>query len=909
MSKFITFNGVTLYHPGGLTKVDAAGMAQVAAGASGIVGIIGEADYGQPYDPANNSPKVYTFTDPDTAVDAFKSGPLADSIDFLFNPSNDIRIPGGAQQIVAIKSNIDTQSSIVAQNQASDAVSLTFTSVIYGKYSNALSAKVARNEADTDTLDVTVTDGNTATVETFTQICGDPLLDVQYAPSTPVQVGSNYTTTGAGGVGRLVVAGLSTEDEGRWVMIVSSPGGVPGGTIRRIGDTGTGTGGVAGSNIDIEGDFFNAAGASTAPGSGTVFQVLREAAGPFFVHTYNSATTTITVNARSDQQPAGYTAGAPLFWTNASGDGAYGAPRTGPCYVHIVSGTGAGQVRRIVTTGAVTAGASTDIEVVNGFATNPDNTSQFVFINAVPKNTAGTPDAPTATGGNAMGEGAFGVIAGASGISNSLSLQVRPGWGEPASHGGASVDFNNAGPARAADWTFTLASTLNVNAFVTALNNGNVISGATKGSDTSGSWKARVGLGRDGALPTSRFDFTGRANGAYTGAATAAGVDCLCDFETDHPADKETGDFGTNPNRYHRFTDNLALLIDTINSQSQLVSAARATVAGSAPYAGANFGDGVTAFATFALSGGAYNATTASGLVDCFEELIKHRQDTAVALWSSDATNFTIDYVHSLLAQHAKNGAGAYKNEVDCIAAVRPPATDTKAVGMTLIKTGASTLNDRNVALVFQDVKRAGLTGAVTQFEPHMLACAAAGMQAGSPIGTPLTFKLVKATDILCRNQKIDTLDKNTSDELLQSGVLFSEKVKGQGFRIVKNLSTYTSTDNVAYTDRNVNYELNYIAYDLRTFIENRFTGAKATPAIVASVKSSVISKLEVYKRDLEIIVDSEDLATGTKLNAYKNLKVTVSGDICTIRFEIFPAVGINYITFEIFAQLPTLSA
>ena len=520
MSKFITFNGVTLYHPGGLTKVDAAGMAQVAAGASGIVGIIGEADYGQPYDPANNSPKVYTFTDPDAAVDAFKSGPLADSIDFLFNPSNDIRIPGGAQQIVAIKSNIDTQSSIVAQNQASDAVSLTFTSVIYGKYSNALSAKVARNEADTDTLDVTVTDGNTATVETFTQICGDPLLDVQYAPSTPTLVGTTHTTTGAGSATTLALTTaaatppITAEDEGRYVMIVS--GAVPGGTVRRIAD-----GGHAAGAITVEGTFMNSTGVATAPGTGAVFKIIREAIGPFFVTSYAAATSTMTVDARSANQPAGYSAGGPLFWLDAPSQGRYGDPENGPAYVHIVSGTGAGQIRRVVDgTGVVSGGTSSTVQVINGFATNPDNTSQFVFINAVPKNTAvsGTVDAPTATGGNAMGEGAFGVIAGASGISNSLALQVRPGWGEPASHGGASVNINSAGPARAADWTFTLASTLNVNAFVTALNNGNVISGATKGSDTSGSWKARVGLGRDGALPTSRFDFTGRANGAYTGA-------------------------------------------------------------------------------------------------------------------------------------------------------------------------------------------------------------------------------------------------------------------------------------------------------------------------------------------------------------------------------------------------------
>jgi hypothetical protein len=910
VAKFITFNGVTLYHPGGLTKVDASGMAQVGAGASGIVGVIGEADYGQPYDPAGGSPKIYTFTDPDAAAETFKSGPLADSIDFLFNPSNDVRIPGGTQQLIAIKSNIDARSSVVAQNQAADAVSLTFTSIIYGQYANALSVKVARNEANTDTLDVTVTDGNTATVETFTQICGTPLLDVQYAPSTPAQVGSEYTTdAGAAAANVLAFAAvpgtITASDEGRYVQITGSATQAHlVGQVRRIR-----SGGVGATTLTLAGDFCDAAGAASAnPATGTIFRIIREAIGPFYVNSYVPATTIVTVEGHADDQPALWSAGDPLFWAAAADVAHYADSQNGPCYMHIVSGTGAGQIRRITVATSSTPLRNNTFTVQNGFETDPDNTSQFVFINAVPKNTAGVLDAPTATGGNAMGEGAFGVIAGAGGISNSLSLQVRPGFGEPATHGGASVTLGNAGPARAADWTYTLSTTLNINALVTALNNGTVISGAATGVDaTIGSWKARVGLGRDGALPTSRFDFTGRANGAYTGAATAAGVDCLCDFETDHPVNKETGDFGTNPNRYHRFTDNLMLLIDTLNAQSQLVNAARATAVG-VP-AGANFGDGVTAFATFALTGGAYNATTAAGLAACFDELIKYRQDTAVALWSSDTAAFTIDYVHALLAQHAKNGAGAYKNEVDCIAAIQPTSGSTYDVALNLIKTKATILNDRNVALVFQDIKRAGLTGSVVQFEPHMLACAAAGMQAGSTVGTPLTFKLVRTIEIICNNTRVDALDRNTSDELLKSGVFFAEKVKGQGYRIVRNLSTYTATDNVAYTDRNVNYELNYMAYDLRTFIENRFTGVKATPAVVASVKSSVITKLEVYKNDLEIIVDSQDLSTGATLNAYRNLKVTISGDICTIRFEIFPAVGINYITFEIFAQLPTLSA
>ena len=903
MAKFITFNGVTLVHPGGLTKIDADGMAQVGGGVSGVVGVIGEADYGQPYNPTTAAddgvePKVYQFTDPQSMSDTFKSGPLADAVDFLFNPSNDVRIPGGVQRVIALKSNLDTQSSAVAQNIVGDAVACTLKSVVYGKNTNSIALTTSVNAADGNTIDVSIVDGSTNTTETFTQVAGEALLDVQYAPSQPTVAVIEITTNAlAADAEKLPMAATPAGcDIGRWVQITGHDGTQPEllGQVRRIQA-------IAGNIIEVQGNFLDDAGTGTAiPKAGTKFKVLREAVGPFFVNAYNSTTKVVTLKGAKDDQPSSYSAGSPLFWTDATGATHIASATSGPGYIHIVSGTGAGQIRRINAATSAANGEST-LTIENGFATNPDNTSQFVFINAVPDTSA-----PTYTGGNATGEGAIGVVAGASGLATTLDLQVRPGAGEPASHGGAAIAFGGAGALRAADWSWALSGTLNANALVSAINLGNVISGASKGSDTTvGAWKARVGLGRNGLLTTDRLDFSGRANGAIAGGVGSSGVDCLCDFETTNPSG--LGTYNATPNRYHRFVDNLAQLIDTVNAQSALVVAKRATVAGSAPYAAANFGDGVPAFSTFPLAGGAYTATTSTSLRDCFDELIKHRHNTCVPLWSESTSQFSIDYVHSLIQTNVKRGAGVYKNEIDGIASFRP-AIGSAGVALAAIKSQATTLNSRNVALVFQDIKRPGLNGKVNQYPPHMLGCAIAGMQAGSTVGTPLTYKLVRANSILCRDTKVDVLDRTTSDDLLLSGTLFTEFVKGIGYRIVRNLSTYTATDNLAYTDRHVNYELNYMAYDLRTSIEEKFIGIKATPATIGSIRSAIISKLEYYKGNLEIIVDSQD-SSGARLNAYRNLKITISGDVCTIRFEIFPTVGINYITFEIFAQLPTLSA
>jgi hypothetical protein len=211
------------------------------------------------------------------------------------------------------------------------------------------------------------------------------------------------------------------------------------------------------------------------------------------------------------------------------------------------------------------------------------------------------------------------------------------------------------------------------------------------------------------------------------------------------------------------------------------------------------------------------------------------------------------------------------------------------------------------MALVYQQPTRINAQGVETVFGSHMLAASVAGMQAGAPIGTPLTFKFVRALDITSP-ATADPHSVEDATDLLKNGVLFAEKVT-TGFRIVRNLTTHIQDDNLAFTDRNVNYELNYMAYDLRTFIENTFVGTKSIPATAVNMKDAVITKLSIYRDDLEIITRSNDPVTGAEIEAFRDLKVTLSGDIATIRFEVFPTLGINFMTFEIFAQLPVISA
>ena len=918
MAKFITFNGVTLYHPGGLTKIDAAGLAQVGVGVSGIVGIIGEADAGQPCTAAD--PKVYEFTDPSAAIGVFKSGPMADAIDFVFNPSNDVRIPGGAQKVICVKTNASTQSSVnLPLENDSSKNAITIQSVDYGVASAGIQVKVSQNATDDDKFDTTINDTVNGVVESFTSLGGKALMNVKYqGPSDPVVVAT--VTTGSSHTHSVLNGTFDTDviKSGQWVKIIEDASkAYLVGQIRRIES-------LTSSAITVSTPFAFTGGQQDTPSNLCKIEVIRTVIGPFWVNGHTADTAIFTM--QGVPTAAAHTASGFTNWsaTGTNGgpdvsmcidlgeDGLYGDLTNGPCYVKIVSGTGAGQIRRVTGVVGEDVGAGADSDKTHtitcdaNFSPALDATSRFMFINAV-----GHDDSHNDS------HGAVGYIEGANGVANKLVLKFRPGKGESIGTHATNViagDGADANPYTV--YEYALGSDVTINSLVNKINtsSGASVTATNSTAHPAGSWVAQVGPGRSGSLTTDRFDFMINGGTELTTDLTNAGalvattavdaVDLLCDFDQQF-----SGTFGTSSAasvKKHRFLDNLAQLEDALDNQSLLVNATRVVT-------NAGDGAGMPKFnPTFAesLVGGTKGASSASTVELAFEQLIKKRHNTAVALFSSNYSSggntFTIDYVHSQLKSHANNGAGAHRNEVDCIAAFDASVAASTALTDTIDK--ANGINNRNVGLVYQKIQRPALDGSNKVFGPEMLACALAGMQAGATVGEPLTFKFVNALDIVSP-VNADPQDKNDSDQLLQNSVLFCEKVQGQGFRVVRNYSTYAQDDNLAYTERHVNAELNYMAYDLRTFIEDRFTGLKSTPATVANIKSAVVSKLEVYKRDLEIIVDSNDPVTGAVLNAYRNLKVTISGDIATIRFEIFPTIGINYFKFDIVAQLPTISA
>jgi hypothetical protein len=305
------------------------------------------------------------------------------------------------------------------------------------------------------------------------------------------------------------------------------------------------------------------------------------------------------------------------------------------------------------------------------------------------------------------------------------------------------------------------------------------------------------------------------------------------------------------------------------------------------------------------LTGGARGISSNSNWQAAFDLLLPQRRQGVVALIAEDLTNLgygstaTYASVAAQLASHISQGNGIDKNEGGGYIGFKGTLTE--------LISQANTFNSADIQICAQTQQVLDVDGNSVVQPEWASAAIAAGMRAGMPeVGEPLTHKYFR-TAAMDQDSSWDPLDRTDANMLIQNGVLFAETIRGKGTRWVRDLTTYVQDDNLAFMEGSVRDVARYISYGLRTFLEDRFTGIKNTPATASSIKEGAVAYLEAARGD-NIIVDSTD-DSGSVVRAYHNLRVNISGDIARVRVGIFPAVGINFQLTDIFLQLPTQSA
>ena len=309
------------------------------------------------------------------------------------------------------------------------------------------------------------------------------------------------------------------------------------------------------------------------------------------------------------------------------------------------------------------------------------------------------------------------------------------------------------------------------------------------------------------------------------------------------------------------------LIVDWINNNSQYVAAEISSGAvGGAP--------SNTASPVF-LSGGSEGTSTTTHWQNALNLLKQVRANSIVVLTEDPS-------VHAMVNAHCAYMGGAGKSERDGFVGILNSG-GTALPTKTEIKSQIVDLNSRHIRVAAQSVDRYNSSGEREEFDPPYLAAILAGMQAGSPVGTPLTHKYVNALNI---KQDSSWNPTDDSEEMLEAGLCFLEKVSGVGIRVVRNITSYLASSNLAYTEGSVNEAVNYATYNFRTRMEAA-VGKKGFAGTIIAAKS-------VAMNILDLMVDEKILV------AWRSLSLELSLDTLEVSVEMAPVLPINFVPITV---------
>lgn len=311
------------------------------------------------------------------------------------------------------------------------------------------------------------------------------------------------------------------------------------------------------------------------------------------------------------------------------------------------------------------------------------------------------------------------------------------------------------------------------------------------------------------------------------------------------------------------FLADLFLIVEWVNQNSQLISAAVAS--------GASGGAPDNTSAPVFLSGGGEGTTSFSDYQAAIDLLKQIRVNTIVALTGDPA-------VHAAIDAHCALMGGIGRSERDAkLGALNAGLTDVPT--KTEYKQQIVDINSRHVQLTGQAVERFNTAGEREEFLPPFEGCVAAGMQAGSPVGTALTYKFA---NVLGFRQHSTWNPQDDAEEMIQAGALMLENVDGVGRRWVRGVTTHLSSSNIAFTEASVNEAANFAAFNFRTNLEIA-VGKPGFSGTINAAKGISITTLG-------LLVDESVLV------AWQSLTFDLSVDVLTVAVQIAPVIPINFV-------------
>lgn len=316
----------------------------------------------------------------------------------------------------------------------------------------------------------------------------------------------------------------------------------------------------------------------------------------------------------------------------------------------------------------------------------------------------------------------------------------------------------------------------------------------------------------------------------------------------------------------------LQAVIDWMNDTAEgYVNATRATGAGEAP---ANIGF------TY-LSGAADGTITNSEWSDAYTTL-----QTEDVQWVCPITSNAA--VHAMNDAHCSFMSTVARAERRGIVGMALGTSDTNAIE------AAKNLASDRTSLVHIGIYDYNAEGQLTLYPPYILAAQLGGAFSGVNPGTSLTNKAIKA-----RGLERNVRNPTDTDLLIQGGVLCVENTP-TGYKVVKSITTWLANDNFNRVEVSAGAAVDYVSRSVRTAVDvlRGEKAAQTTLARAASITDSVLRELaRPEPQGPGVIVGNAESP------AYKNINVSISGDVLRIEFQCSPVIPVNYIPVTIFAQ------
>ena len=273
---------------------------------------------------------------------------------------------------------------------------------------------------------------------------------------------------------------------------------------------------------------------------------------------------------------------------------------------------------------------------------------------------------------------------------------------------------------------------------------------------------------------------------------------------------------------------------------------------------------------------GEVSATTASNQewADAFTRLQQEDVQWVVPITPTAA-------IHAMCANHCTFMSDIMRLERRCIVGTDVNTTDDAAILL-----GQGYNNDR-LSLTHLGFYDYGADGKLKLFEPYYLAAMLGGMFAGVNPGTALTNKSinVRGLERKLRNP-VDT------DRLISGGVLCVEDTK-KGFKVVQSITTWMTNDNYNRVEVSTGVACDFVMRNWRNAVDD-LRGSKSNPQLLILAAEKTDSILRELSRPEPM---GPGVLVGNEENPpYRNIVVSIEGDVLRIECEASPVIPCNYI-------------